>query len=339
MQEMRSQILPIFLARLRSAGFDTAKLGFDADLQSGPGDVPEVSIPLQRFRDIGDTLAESFGDPYLGLHTAAVLPRGAYGLVEFIFRSAPTPREALDRLVRYVPLFNNLLTFTVVTQGGDVLVEARIAGEPSCLGRQANEFMLAIFFKIGREIAGESWCPRRVWFAHAAPEDPAELARTFGGAAISFGAGANGMCFDVSLLDRTIPTADVALYTFLDRQAAERVAALGPDDELEVVREKLRISLQKGEPSIQRVAKLLGVSTRALQRRLSERSTTFRALTDEVRSALAQMYLLDHKRPLTEVAFLLGYSDFRAFARAHKRWAGKTPAESRPSLPPPSSRR
>ncbi|HEX8795918.1 MAG TPA: AraC family transcriptional regulator [Polyangiaceae bacterium] len=329
MLEMRSQVLPIFLARLRAAGMDLSMLGVDVGIDFDPEHESEVAIPLARFHAIGDALADRLGDPMIGLHAAMALPRGAYGLVEFVFRSAPTTREALDRLVRYVPLFNNLLVFHVGTHDGEVQVEARIAEEPLCLGRQANEFILAIFFKIGREIAGQTWSPHRVWFAHAAPPDTTELVRYFGTDALLFAAGANGMSFDESLLDLPIPTADDALYSLLDREARERVVRLGPNDELEPLREKVRLSLQKGEPNIERVAHAMGMSTRALQRWLASKGTSFRGVTDDVRRALAQVYLQDYRRPLTEVAFLLGYADLRAFARAYKRWTGTTPGASR----------
>ena len=333
MLEMRSQVLPIFLARLRAAGVDPSMLGVDVGVDFDPEHESEIAIPLTRFHAIGDALADKLGDPMLGLHTAMALPRGAYGLVEFVFRTAPTTREALDRLVRYVPLFNNLLVFSVVTQGSEVQVEAFIAQEPLCLGRQANEFILSIFFKVGREIAGQTWSPHRVWFAHPAPLDTAELAAYFGTDALTFAAGANGMSFDAALLDLPIPTADVALYSLLDREARERVARLGPNDELEAVREKVRLTLLRGEPNIDRVAHGMGMSTRALQRWLASKHTTFRAVTDDVRRALAQVYLQDHRRPLTEVAFLLGYGDLRAFARAYKRWTGSTPGASRKPTP------
>jgi AraC-like DNA-binding protein len=41
------------------------------------------------------------------------------------------------------------------------------------------------------------------------------------------------------------------------------------------------------------------------------------------------VYLDDHGRPLTEVAYLLGYSDLRAFTRAYKRWTGRAPGAAR----------
>jgi AraC-like DNA-binding protein len=38
-------------------------------------------------------------------------------------------------------------------------------------------------------------------------------------------------------------------------------------------------------------------------------------------------YLKDRKNSLTEIAFLLGYSELSAFNRAFKRWTGLTPLD------------
>lgn len=293
-----------------------------------PDEHGAMTIELGAVRALCEAAAQRIGDPYLGLHAARALAPGAYGIVEYVIRTAPTTGEALDRLVRLAPLLSNLITLTVQRRFGKAIVDAHIAGEPQCLGRQANEFLVGVFYKVGLEIAGTAWSPRRVWFPHAAPPDITPYAPYFGTERIEFGADTVGLEFDLELLDLPIPTADVALYTMLDHQARERILRLGRD-ELEPVREQIRRSLQTGGPDLKRVAALLGTSVRSLQRRLAEASTSFRQLVDEVRHELALLYLNDHARPMTEIAYLLGFSDMRAFARAHKRWAGVTPHVAR----------
>jgi AraC-like DNA-binding protein len=56
---------------------------------------------------------------------------------------------------------------------------------------------------------------------------------------------------------------------------------------------------------------------------------TFDALLDELRRELALRYLADPKIAVSEVAYLLGYSEPSPFHRAFKRWTGKTPTEAR----------
>jgi AraC-like DNA-binding protein len=71
------------------------------------------------------------------------------------------------------------------------------------------------------------------------------------------------------------------------------------------------------------------MSDRTLQRRLAAEHTTFDALLDEIRHQLALRYLADPKIAVSEVAYLLGYSEPSPFHRAFRRWTGATPGEIR----------
>jgi AraC-like DNA-binding protein len=51
-----------------------------------------------------------------------------------------------------------------------------------------------------------------------------------------------------------------------------------------------------------------------------------------MRRVLAHRYLANEGTNLTEIAFLLGYSELSAFDRAFRRWTGSTPLAARRSL-------
>ena len=55
----------------------------------------------------------------------------------------------------------------------------------------------------------------------------------------------------------------------------------------------------------------------------------FKALVDDTRRRFSLNYLRDRKHTLTEIAYLLGYSEVSAFNRAFKRWTGSTPSDYR----------
>jgi AraC-like DNA-binding protein len=82
-----------------------------------------------------------------------------------------------------------------------------------------------------------------------------------------------------------------------------------------------------GHTAEEAVAQAIGVSVRTLQRDLAEAGTSFRALTEECRKKAALQLLHDTELPLTEIAFLLGFSELSAFSRAAKTWFGQ-PASS-----------
>ena len=78
-----------------------------------------------------------------------------------------------------------------------------------------------------------------------------------------------------------------------------------------------------------RTTRALHVSVRTLQRKLVAAGTTFKEVSEAVRSRLAEEYLTDPKVSIAEVAFLLGFSDQSSFNRAFGRWTGVSPGKWR----------
>ena len=64
-----------------------------------------------------------------------------------------------------------------------------------------------------------------------------------------------------------------------------------------------------GTPSLDRVARRLGTSSRSLGRRLAEEGTSFKALVDDLRRELARRYLEQGAHRPKSIAALLGYKD------------------------------
>ena len=96
------------------------------------------------------------------------------------------------------------------------------------------------------------------------------------------------------------------------------------------VEQKLEPLLASGDPSLERVARELGLSRQTLYRRLKAEGTTFEEVLDALRRRLALRYVRDEGVSAKEAAYRLGFSDPAAFSRAFKRWTGKSPSEMRP---------
>jgi AraC-like DNA-binding protein len=84
---------------------------------------------------------------------------------------------------------------------------------------------------------------------------------------------------------------------------------------------------------------LLGVSQRTFARHLATEGVTYFDLLEKLRSDLAERYLADGDLTISEIAWLLDYSDVGSFSHAFKRWTGKTPREWRSSPAKPRHRR
>lgn len=97
----------------------------------------------------------------------------------------------------------------------------------------------------------------------------------------------------------------------------------------DVVQQIVARLLPDGCPDVRSVADSVRVSTRTLQRRLSEEGLTFAGIVDLTRLDVAQRMLEDPARRVIDVALDLGYSDPAHFTRAFVRWTGVAPREFR----------
>ena len=97
----------------------------------------------------------------------------------------------------------------------------------------------------------------------------------------------------------------------------------------DVVQQLVIRLLRDGYPEVRSVAKMLELSARTLQRRLSEEGLTYAGIVTRARCDVAQRMLEDPACKIIEVALDLGYSDQAHFTRAFARWTGVTPREFR----------
>jgi AraC-like DNA-binding protein len=309
-----------------AAGVDLQRAtGFDPAVAKDP----DARISLELETTLWDEAARLTGDESFGLHAAQMLRPGAFDVLDYAVRTAPTLRASLQRLARYNRLVHDAAVFTLLERGENLRVEHafRIAGEQS---RHAAEFTLASLVVIGTQIAGAPVLPRAVEFRHAAPPRTAEHQRIFG-LQPRFLAAVNALELESAVLDRPTAAADPALSRVVERHAEALLAARPePAESLpDRVRRLVAGMLREGDATLAKAAAALHMSERSFQRRLSAEGASFDALLEELRRELSLRYLSDPKIGIAEVAYLVGYSEPSAFHRAFKRWTGTTPAEAR----------
>jgi hypothetical protein len=218
-----------------------------------PADAPsqrEVDLPLDALDTIANLAAAQVGDPNLGFHLAIRLPRGSYGLLEYIGRSASNVRQAGERFLRYSTLLNDLVTFGFELRGDVAVLSQRVEGHPPCVGRHAGEMFLVLVVRYLRELSDSDFTPTRVALAHPAPEDASELEAWFR-APLSWSAGENHVELPLELLDKAVVSRDAMLFSVLEEQA-ERLLASVPQKNagLAKIRAQVRVALEDGQPQL-----------------------------------------------------------------------------------------
>jgi AraC-like DNA-binding protein len=164
-----------------------------------------------------------------------------------------------------------------------------------------------------RQLSGETWRSRPVWFSHGAPANMATHLRVFG-PWVEFRRDCNGIVLEVDDLDAPLPASDPAMARHL-KSYLEPMLAQAHESVSEKARRLIYDLLVSRRASADHVAAYLGKTRRTLQRQLARDGETFSSLRDAVRSDLAQRYVEDSELPLSEVAHLLGFSEESAFSR------------------------
>jgi AraC-like DNA-binding protein len=327
---LRSQLTPPLLRLVRRVGGDPSSLIARFNLPEDAETAREVLLPLDAFLAFSGAAEAVIAQTHVGLLLAQGMPRGAYGILEYSARSAPSVREAVLRMCRYSTLLNDLTVFSLTEHGGVGRFTMRVPGEPRVNGKVGGECVIAMLVRMARELSGAAWNPRKVWFAHGAPEDLTHLKAFFAADVFEFDRGENGFELEKRFLDAAVVSADPALLQILDEQLEQVLEHRPrPTDLVGEVSDHIRASFRSGEMGIDPVARRMALSARTLQRRLAEQRTSFNAVVDSVRSELARDYLTHSAMVLGEIAYVLGYSELSTFLRAFKRWTGMTPTDFR----------
>lgn len=211
---------------------------------------------------------------------------------------------------------NEALCLTLGEEADVVVLREEIVVGHEGPVRQSTELAIGVAFRVLKTFMGADWRPRRVCFAHEAPADRSVHHRVFG-RNVEFEHDFNGIVCARSDLDAPNPNADPELAR-LARRLLDSEATQASNAAREV-RELVVALLPTGGCSIERVAQHLGIDLRTIHRRLLREGETFSAILEAVRRELAERYLEDGRRSLTEVSSLLGFSAPSGFSHWYRR--------------------
>ena len=296
-------------------------------------DDPEAWLPQTAWKLVWQEVVAWTGDPALALKAAARIDRGYFGVIDYVARSSPDLGAAIHTAARYFRLANTQGHLLLEHTPQGLRVSRHLSGDEGLLlPRQAAEFALATMLRVFRGACAEPFSLASVSFRYPAPLDLGPF-KVFG-CPVSFSASHDALTVSQASLRLPMKAPDERLKDMVSRHGDALLAAL-PATQTGVlfqVREVLAQSLAGGDPSIDHLARSLGMSRRSLQRALKAEGSTYSQVCEEMRAELACSYL---RAGVTvgEVAFLLGYAEVPPFHRAFRRWTGQTPGAWRRLAP------
>ena len=312
-------------------GLDPAELMRAASIDTLDLHDPDARVPFAKVLRLWRAVAERQPDPAVGLRLGSAVTVRDLGLVGYAMAHSSSLAEAFRRFSRYCGIISEAVRIRLAETPQRVSLEFHAHPALDALRHPVNARLAAVL-AAGREITGTDLTPVEVCLPFPRPRRTKEYARFFR-CALRFDQPAAAMVFRREQMRLPVTAADPTLAGYLDELASGKLRSLAEGETLiGRVRQAMWSRLSTQTPTLRQIAVDLAISERSLQRRLRGGGTSFARLLENLRREVAIELLGDRRLAVSELAFLLGYSEPSAFNRAFRRWTGSSPSRYRAGL-------
>lgn len=343
---MRKDGLASRLSSIPSATGGIARLAFDrlrdtgmnlAPVMAGAGLTTEDVEDRKRRLDASvqvnvlELAANELQDDCFGFRLARDFELGKIGLLYYVMASSERLIDALRNAARYCAINNEGVRLRVSLERS-LAIELEYLNIDRACDRHHMEFWVVTLVRICRTLTDSRLAPKQIKLKHFRPEIPTDV-RSHLGCKIAFAANRDEILFPAVIGTFPVVGADVHLNELLLQYADEALsnrASRRASIPLQV-EDQITQLLPHGRVSASEIARRLGMSRRTLARALSAEGAVFSDVLGTLRQALAKRYLRERELPISEIAWLLGYSEISSFTHAFARWTGLTPKAFRDS--------
>ena len=316
-----------FVSALEARGIDPAVVFDEAGIS-----IQVTSDPLKRISetDVGllfQASVKATDDPGFGIAVGERMQPGNLHALGFGLLSSSTLRDFYERICNYYQVVSQSADFkSYDTDGESILAATNLAATVCYETRDAWMTMMVRFLRF---LYQQEVNPLWIELSRPTPASGAQLYIDYFKCPVRFGCAEDRVAMDSSVMDRQLSGANPDMAQHNDEIVMQYLAQMDHNDVVNRVRRYIIEDLASGLLSKQGVADKMHMSPRNLQLKLAAQDTTFQDTLDSTRMKLATGYIGQSHLAITEIAYLLGFSDASNFTRAFRRWFGVSPREYR----------
>lgn len=284
-------------------------------------------IPVRPVNQIWHFAEKEIGDSTYGLDAHRFVTPTTFHALGIALWSSPTLKDALERLARYGKVLNNasIKSFEETDDAWCLTVSVLQDNDNQpMIAYQDLDGFFATLINICRTIYRQEYNPTLLELERFAPLSRDSHRKMFR-CPVVFGASDNRMFFDKATINTALVASDPDTARQAEELTAKRLAALDKNNLTNRVYLNLLKTLPSGNVSEAEISKSLNMTLRQLQRKLSEEGNNYRSIIDRTRKELALQHIRNKNIPISEISYLLGFTEAANFSRAFKRWTGKSP--------------
>jgi len=267
------------------------------------------------------------GDEYFGLTVADCVVPGMLHALGYALLASETLEDFCRRLARYYAVVSQSAVVTVRLTPETLELEARPRDASLCY--ETHDAWAALVMRLMRGACHDALAPDRLELLRPVPAGgPGPFLARFR-CPVEFDRPRVCFHFPLAAMQEPLLGANRELAQHHDRIVMACLERLDRDDIVNRVRTHLVGGLCGGVFDRAGIAAQLHMSPSTLQAKLARRGVTFQQVLDGTRRELALGYIVQSRLSVTEIAFMLGFSDASNFNRAFRRWTGRAPTQFR----------
>lgn len=305
------------LARRR--GQDPEALCREAEVPRNLVTEPSARVPYTDADRLLERVAARVGAARLALELAAIYDDDTYDSAGLVLVTSPTYGEGLRRALAYQRLWGDGERFSWREDAGGLVIRFRHPGPSELAAAVCTELAFLEIVGGARLLVGSDVRAARVRLRHV-PGDASALAAALG-VAVEARTPESELWLDASACNAAIRIPEAQMRAFAERHATRSLGEL-PDHASMRRRVRALFENHAAEAFTLRLADVaarLRTSPRSLQRALRAEGSSLDAIVDDVRRERVALHLAQGSS-VKETAFLVGFADPGALARARARW-------------------
>lgn len=310
---VRASALTNYARVARDLGLDPYRQLRKAGIPRGALFDPGATVSASALRKLLAASAEAAGVEDFGLRMAETRQLTDLGPLGLAIQGAPTLRNALESLERYLRLQSETVVMSFEEIGDLLVIRQNLLADDQPARRQSIELVVGGLYRLLQRFLGDRWKPRSICFTHPPPSSPTRHTSIFG-MHVLFNQEFDGIVCRSADLAAPLADYDPQLASevkqHLDAQLAGATAAFP-----EVVRRLILARLGAGACTAENIAEQLTISRRTLHRRLLQHGHRFSDIQHQARLDQAAQLVSTGARPLAELAMMLGFGSASSFAR------------------------
>lgn len=289
----------------------------------------EARIKEEELDRLLDAAAIFTQDEHLGLHLGQTIQLSNLGILGYVLLNCRTIEEALVAFRRYNVILCSGIDIEWETAGEELFIHFKLRNPERQPSRHAVEGIVSSLYHIIHKLSYRHSASTQLSFAHDGSDKRGIYLSLFG-VEPKFYHSINRLCLQSEVLQYPILASNQELLSTFEAYAEEcRNKLLYGQTFADQVFKWITQCIPSTFPDVKDAAQYFNVSVRTLQANLKQEQTTYNILFNRARKELAIHYLKEPRFTVSEVAYLLQFSEPSAFHSAFKRWTGIPPGQYR----------